>query len=59
MIRGRIDQRLRPIVGVDVIVAGGGVEQVTAIVDTGFSGFLSLPTDAIARLGSRQGHRPQ
>ena len=51
MIRGRVDQRLRPVVRVDVIAAGGGTEQFTAILDTGFSGFLSLPADAIARLG--------
>src|SRR5688572_17103640 len=50
MLSGSLDALLRPVVEVQVR-GSGGASAFTAIVDTGFTGGLAIPTLAIHRLG--------
>ena len=51
MIRGRLNERLEPIVAVEVSNGAGDWRTVEAILDTGFSGYLTLAQDLIDSLG--------
>ena len=51
MIRGRLNERLEPIVAVEVSNGDGDWRTVEAILDTGFSGYLTLAQDLIENLG--------
>ena len=51
MIRGRLNERLEPTVAVEVSNGDGDWQTVEAVLDTGFSGHLTLPQDLIERLG--------
>ena len=51
MIRGRINQRLEPVVEVSILDDHDFAHSLEFILDTGFSGHLTLPTDVIDRLG--------
>jgi clan AA aspartic protease len=51
VIHGVINANLEAIIPVDVIDAGGQPYRVHAVIDTGFSGFLTLPPPIIIALG--------
>ncbi len=51
MIEGEGTPERKGIVRLRVSRPGGPSEEVDAAIDTGFTGFLALPTDTIARLG--------
>jgi len=50
MMQGRVNQRYEATIGVAVI-SNESTQMVDAVIDTGFSGFLTLPSDMIATLG--------
>lgn len=51
MIRGRLNERLEPTVAVEVSNGDGVWQTVEAVLDTGFSGHLTLSQDLIESLG--------
>ena len=51
MIRGRVNQRLEPVVNVSILDDLDIAHTFEFILDTGFSGHLTLPSDVIDRLG--------
>ena len=51
MIRGVISDRLELIVVVEISNEDGAFESFEAVLDTGFDGDLTLPIDAVERLG--------
>ena len=51
MIRGRVNQRLEPLVSVSILDGHDIAHSFEFIVDTGFNGHLTLPADVINRLG--------
>ena len=51
MIRGSLNERLDPLVTVEILNGDGQHHPVEALLDTGFSGYLTLPPDAVACLG--------
>ena len=51
MIRGRLNERLEPTVAVEVSNGDGDRQTVEAVLDTGFSGELTLSQDLIESLG--------
>ena len=51
MIRGRLNERLEPTVVVEVLNGDGDRQTVEAVLDTGFSGDLTLSQDLIESLG--------
>ena len=51
MIRGRLNERLEPTVDIEVSNGDSHWQTVEAVLDTGFSGHLTLPQDLIERLG--------
>jgi clan AA aspartic protease len=53
MISGTVNARLEAIVQVTVHDANGHPHPVDAVVDTGFTGYLTLPPSTIATLGLR------
>jgi clan AA aspartic protease len=59
MIRGHVDQRLQARVVIEILSADGRTVPVDAIIDTGFSGFLTLSAGqlsslALQELGARE-----
>ena len=60
MIEGEVTPGRRGVIRLRVSRPGGPSEEIQAAIDTGFTGFLALPTDTIARLelnlaGARRG----
>ena len=53
MIEGEVTPERQGVVRLQVSRLGGSSEEISAAIDTGFTGFLALPTDTIARLGLR------
>ena len=53
MIKGRVDGNQQALVTIDIIDGEGSIQSIEAILDTGFTGYLTLPTDSIQRLGIR------
>ena len=51
MIRGALNDRLEPMVVLEISNGDGRFHPVEALLDTGFSEYLTLPPDAVARLG--------
>lgn len=51
MIAGVVNTRLEPIVSIQIDDQTGQPHESAALVDTGFSGFLTLPLDRIQSLG--------
>jgi clan AA aspartic protease len=51
MIQGRVTSQRQALITVEVYGPRGPSEPADMIVDTGFTGFLALPSDLIARLG--------
>lgn len=51
MIEGEVTPERQGVVRLQVSRPGGPSEEITAAIDTGFTGFLALPTDTFARLG--------
>lgn len=50
MIRGRVNQRLEPVVNVSILDDHDIAHSFEFILDTGFSGHVTLPSDVINRL---------
>ncbi len=51
MIEGEVPPERQGVVRLRVSRPGGPSEEIRAAIDTGFTGFLALPTNTIARLG--------
>ena len=51
MIEGEVTPARQGVVRLRVSRPGGPSEKIMAAIDTGFTGFLALPTETIARLG--------
>ena len=51
MIEGEVTPERRGVIRLQVSRPGGPSEEMQVAIDTGFTGFLALPTDTIARLG--------
>ena len=51
MIRGAFNERIQPMVVVEIADSEGQYHPVEALLDTGFTQYLTLPPDEIARLG--------
>ena len=49
MIKGRVDGNQQALVTLDIIDGEGSIQSIEAILDTGFTGYLTLPTDSIQR----------
>ena len=59
MVRGVLNDRLQSMVVIEISNGDGRFQPVEALLDTGFSGDLTLPTGAIARLGlEHEGETP-
>jgi clan AA aspartic protease len=50
MMQERVNQRCEAVISV-AVRGGGKIKPVDAVIDTGFNGFLSLPTESIIELG--------
>lgn len=50
MMQGRVNQRCEATLGI-AVRSNETTQMVDAVIDTGFSGFLTLPSDMIATLG--------
>ena len=58
MIHGRVNQYLEPVVAIPILDSHGSAHEIDYIVDTGFDGYLCLPSEFISRLGlARSGRR--
>ena len=53
MIRGIVNPQLEAVIDITVTNSKGGVLSVPAVIDTGFSAWLTLPPNMIAALGWR------
>lgn len=51
MIEGRVTPERQAVLSLSVRATGGQAEPSETAIDTGFTGFLTLPSDQIARLG--------
>ena len=51
MIRGRVDAQRQARVQLEIESGDGGLEPIDTVVDTGFDGHLTLPSQVIAELG--------
>ena len=51
MIKGALTERLQPMVVVEISNGDGRFQPVEVLLDTGFSGHLTLPPQAVADLG--------
>jgi clan AA aspartic protease len=51
VIEGEVTPERKGVIRLRVSRPGGPSEVVNVVIDTGFTGFLALPTDTIARLG--------
>ena len=51
MIRGKVSEHHQALVTVDIIDSTGRPQSLDAILDTGFTGYLTLPTKSIEQLG--------
>lgn len=51
MIRGVLNDRLEPMVVLEISSGDGRFQSVNALLDTGFGGYLTLHSDIVARLG--------
>ncbi len=51
MIRGRVDARRQARVSLEIRGNDGRIRSIEAVIDTGFSGYLTLPPAVIRRLG--------
>ena len=57
MIRGVLSDRIEAMVAVEISNGDGAFQSVGALLDTGFGGDLTLPPDAVARLGLKYVYR--
>ena len=51
MIRGVLNDRLEPMVVLEISSGDGRFQPINALLDTGFDGYLTLHSDTVARLG--------
>lgn len=51
MISGRVNSRLEAVISLSVIGSQGEVREVEAVIDTGFSDYLTLPVEVVTALG--------
>ena len=51
MIRGRVNRYLEPVVALPILDSHGFAHEIDYLVDTGFDGYLCLPSEFIRRLG--------
>lgn len=57
MIEGRVNARLEATLSLDVQRPGGRSRTIEAVVDTGYSEFLTLPSDRVGELGLTRKHQ--
>ena len=53
MIRGRVSENRQALIGIEIADQQGRFQLLEAVLDTGFTGYLTLPTDFIRQLGLR------
>lgn len=53
MIKGKVDGNQQALVSIDIIDGEGRIRSLETVLDTGFTGYLTLPTDSIQQLGLR------
>ena len=51
MVEGAVNAAYQAIVTLPLMGPGGHLREIDAVVDTGYSGFLTLPTSVVAELG--------
>ncbi len=51
MIRGRVSGDQQALIAVDIIDGEGRPRSVEVVLDTGFTGYLTLPSESISQLG--------
>ena len=51
MIRGRVNPYRQALITIDIVDAKGTMQSVEVILDTGFTGYLTLPPDSIRSFG--------
>lgn len=51
MVLGVVNARLEPIINLSLISQSGRTLEIEAVIDTGFDGFLLLPSDMVLELG--------
>ena len=51
MIRGRVSGSQQALIAVEIIDRDGRPRSVEVVLDTGFTGYLTLPTESISQLG--------
>ena len=51
MIRGRVSGNQQALIAVDIMDGDGRLRSVEAVLDTGFTGYLTLPSESIGQLG--------
>ena len=51
MIRGRVNQYQQALITIDIMDSADSLQSLEVVLDTGFTGYLTLPPDAIQRLG--------
>ena len=51
MIRGRVSGNQQALVAVDIMDGDGRPQSVDVVLDTGFTGYLTLPSESISQLG--------
>ncbi len=53
MIKGKVSGNQRPLIAVEILDSEDRLQSVEAILDTGFTGYLTLPQESIRQLGLR------
>ena len=51
MIRGKVNQYQQALITIDIVDSADSLQSLEVVLNTGFTGYLTLPPDAIRRLG--------
>ena len=53
MIKGKVDSSQQVLITIDIIDGEGSIRSLEVVLDTGFTGYLTLPTGTVQQLGLR------